>query len=476
MDAMISTEQYDMPAAIEAEQAIIGAILKAAVEDSQEAMETAAELLQGDEFFLEKHRIIFSSMLELLDELQPVDLVTLTGRMTDRGSLDDIGGVPYLRNLLNSVPSVSNLEYYANQVKQKCVHRKAITELQQQLRAAIQGEETGKLLKRMADGVENLTDQATPKEDFRTARDIAFEFFANLEEASNARNNGKITGIPSGYDDLDKMTSGFQRSDLIIVAARPSVGKTAFALNVAQNVGLKANEPVAIFSLEMGATQLMQRMVGSAANMDQNALRAGDMKGDDWEKLTMAIGTLSEAPIYINDSGAVTVAEIRSKCRRLKKEKGLGLIMIDYLQLIQGRGRKSRQEEVGEISRGLKQIARELDVPVIALSQLSRGVEQRADKRPLMSDLRDSGSIEQDADIVAFLYRDDYYDKETAKKNIVEVILAKQRNGPVGTVELAFLKQFGKFLPLDRGHQEAAGQQTMNFNGGHKNQDQRHWA
>lgn len=474
MDGMTNT-QPDMPAAIEAEAAILGAILKAAAEDSQEAMETAAELLQGDEFFLEKHRAIFASMLELLDELQPVDLVTLTGKLTDRGSLVDVGGMPYLSGLINGVVSVSNLGYYANEVKQKHIHRKAIKELQQQLRAAVEGEDTGKLLKRMANGYESLSEQAEPKADFRSAKDIALEFFGNLEQAVWAKENGKVTGIPSGYDDLDKMTSGFQRSDLIIVAARPSVGKTAFALNVAQNIGLKSRETVAIFSLEMGSSQLMQRMVGSSANLDQNELRTGNMHPGDWEKVATAIGAISEAPIFINDTGAVTVSEIRTKCRRLKKEQGLGAIIIDYLQLIQGRGRKSRQEEVGEISRGLKQIARELDVPVIALSQLSRGVEQRADKRPLMSDLRDSGSIEQDADIVAFLYRDDYYDKETAKKNIVEIILAKQRNGPVGTVELAFLKQFGKFLPLDRGHQEAAGQQSMNFED-KKKRDERRWA
>ncbi len=253
------------------------------------------------------------------------------------------------------------------------------------------------------------------------------------------------------------MTSGFQRSDLIIVAARPSVGKTAFALNIAQNVGVREKETVAIFSLEMGAAQLVQRMICAEANVDAGRMRTGFLEPDDWEKLTMAIGSLSEANIYIDDSPSVTVADIRAKCRRLKKEKGLGMILIDYLQLIHGRGKgDNRQQEVSEISRTLKQIARELDVPVIALSQLSRGVEQRQDKRPMMSDLRESGSIEQDADIVAFLYRDDYYDKESEKKNIIEIIIAKQRNGPVGTVELAFLKNYNKFVNLDRTHQEPA--------------------
>ncbi|MNC07956.1 Replicative DNA helicase [compost metagenome] len=253
------------------------------------------------------------------------------------------------------------------------------------------------------------------------------------------------------------MTNGFQRNDLIIVAARPSVGKTAFALNIAQNVAVRAKETVAIFSLEMSAPQLVQRMICAEANLDANIMRTGEFKSDDdWSKLTMGIQSLSEAEIYIDDTPGVTVTDIRAKCRRLKKEKGLGMIVIDYLQLIQGRGKggENRQQEVSEISRTLKQIARELDVPVIALSQLSRGVEQRQDKRPMMSDLRESGSIEQDADIVAFLYRDDYYNQDTEKKNIIEIIIAKQRNGPVGTVELVFLKNFNKFVNYERAHAE----------------------
>lgn len=252
------------------------------------------------------------------------------------------------------------------------------------------------------------------------------------------------------------MTSGFQKNDLIIVAARPSVGKTAFALNIAQNVGVRSRETVAIFSLEMSAAQLVQRIICAESNVDATRLRTGFLENEDWEKITMAIGTLSEAKIFIDDSPALTVADIRSKCRRLKREQGLGLVLIDYLQLIQGRGTSdNRQQEVSEISRTLKAIARELEVPVIALSQLSRGVEQRQDKRPLMSDLRESGSIEQDADIVAFLYRDDYYNQDSEKKNIIEIIIAKQRNGPVGTVELVFLKNYNKFVNLDRNHEEA---------------------
>ena len=251
------------------------------------------------------------------------------------------------------------------------------------------------------------------------------------------------------------MTAGFQRSDLIILAARPSVGKTAFALNVAQNVAARANETVAIFSLEMSASQLVQRMICAEGNLDASRMRSGGLEEDDWQKLTMAIGTLAKAPVYIDDTPGITVQDIRAKCRRLQTEKGFGLILIDYLQLIQGRGKgDNRQQEVSEISRTLKGIARELNVPIIALSQLSRSVEQRQDKRPMMSDIRESGSIEQDADIVAFLYRDDYYDKETEAKNIIEIIIAKQRNGPTGTVELVFLKEFNKFVSLDHRYRD----------------------
>lgn len=267
---------------------------------------------------------------------------------------------------------------------------------------------------------------------------------------------GEITGIPTGFSELDRMTAGFQRNDLIIVAARPSVGKTAFALNIAQNVATKTDENVAIFSLEMGAEQLVMRMLCAEGNIDAQNLRTGNLTPDDWGKLTMAMGSLSNAGIYIDDTPGIRVSDIRAKCRRLKQEKGLGLIIIDYLQLIQGSGRnrENRQQEVSEISRSLKALARELEVPVIALSQLSRSVEQRQDKRPMMSDIRESGSIEQDADIVAFLYRDDYYNTESENKNIIEIIIAKQRNGPVGTVQLAFVKEYNKFVNLERRYED----------------------
>ncbi|MGR4030919.1 replicative DNA helicase, partial [Bacillus sp. ZZQ-131] len=291
---------------------------------------------------------------------------------------------------------------------------------------------------------------------FQNIKDVLVDAYDKIELLHNQK--GEVTGIPTGFTELDKMTAGFQRNDLIIVAARPSVGKTAFSLNIAQNVATKTDENVAIFSLEMGSDQLVMRMLCAEGNIDAQRLRTGSLTSDDWAKLTMAMGSLSNAGIYIDDTPGIKVNEIRAKCRRLKQEQGLGMVLIDYLQLIQGSGKsgENRQQEVSEISRTLKGIARELQVPVIALSQLSRGVESRQDKRPMMSDIRESGSIEQDADIVAFLYREDYYDRETENKNTIEIIIAKQRNGPVGSVELAFVKEFNKFVNLERRFEDGA--------------------
>lgn len=441
------------PQNVEAEQAVLGAILL-----HSEALITSMERLSSDDFYRPIHQRIYEAMIELTEEDEPVDLITLTAKLQDKQQLEDIGGVTYLSELANAVPTAANIDYYAAIVEEKSMLRRLI-------RAATQivsngyasSDDVGDLLSEAEQRIFEIS-QRRSSSGFISIRDVLMDVFERVEYLYSHK--GGSTGIPSGFVDLDKMTSGFQRSDLIIVAARPSVGKTAFALNIAQNVGVRAKETVAIFSLEMGASQLVQRMICAEANVDATRMRTGYLEGDDWEKLTMAIGALSEASIYIDDSPSITVADIRAKCRRLKQEKGLGMILIDYLQLIHGRGKgDNRQQEVSEISRTLKQIARELNVPVIALSQLSRGVEQRQDKRPMMSDLRESGSIEQDADIVAFLYRDDYYDKESEKKNIIEIILAKQRNGPVGTVELAFLKNYNKFVNMDRSHQEvAAGQ------------------
>lgn len=437
------------PQNTEAEQAVIGAILL-----QPEALITAMERVRSEDFYTTGHQRIYEAMIELGEDNQPVDLVTLTAHLQDAGLLEEIGGVGYLAKLANAVPTAANVDYYAQIVEEKSMLRRLIRTATNIVSDGYANSEDVSAL--LSDAEKKILEISNRRSSsgFISIRDVLMEVFEKVEFLY--ANKGGSSGIPSGFVDLDRMTAGFQRSDLIIVAARPSVGKTAFALNIAQNVGVRARETVAIFSLEMSAAQLVQRMICAEANVDATRMRTGMLEGDDWEKLTMAIGALSEAQIYIDDTPGITVADIRAKCRRLKKERGLGMILIDYLQLIQGRGKagENRQQEVSEISRTLKQIARELEVPVIALSQLSRGVEQRQDKRPMMSDLRESGSIEQDADIVSFLYRDDYYDKESEKKNIIEIIIAKQRNGPVGTVELVFLKNYNKFVSLDRTHHD----------------------
>lgn len=435
------------PQNIEAEQAVLGAVLL-----EKEALFTAAEIVVPEDFYRQAHQRLFRVMLDLSEKGEPVDLVTLTAALTERDLLEEVGGVTYLTDLASAVPTAANVEYYAHIIEEKAILRKLI---QAATHIASTGyAATGEVTEIIAEAekrILSISDQRT-SDSFIPIKDVLMEAFERIEQLHE--HQGQISGIPSGYPDLDRMTSGFQKSDLIIVAARPSVGKTAFALNIAQNVAARSGESVAIFSLEMSATQLVQRMLCAESNIDSHKFRTGMLEDEDWEKLTMAIGTLAEAPIFIDDSAGTTIYDIRGKCRRLKAERGIGLVLIDYLQLINTpRGRENRQQEISEISRALKSLARELDCPVIALSQLSRSVEQRQDKRPLLSDLRESGSIEQDADIVAFLYREDYYDPDTDKQNIIEIIIGKQRNGPIGKVELVFLKNYNKFLSLDRTYQ-----------------------
>ncbi|SDC69755.1 replicative DNA helicase [Shouchella lonarensis] len=437
------------PQNIEAEQAVLGACFLAG-----QAVTTASERLLPEDFYRVSHQRIYEVMLDLAERGEPVDLVTVTSTLQDRGWLDEIGGVTYLTDLANAVPTAANVEYYSKILEEKSLLRRLI-------RAATNIAKNGYASEEEVDAILDEAEKAIldvshrkNSGSFVSIKDVLVETYDRIEMLQKTR--GDITGLATGFSELDTMTAGFQRSDLIIVAARPSVGKTAFALNIAQNVATKSDVNIAIFSLEMGASQLVTRMLCAEGNIDAQRMRTGALEEEDWQKLTMAMGALSRAGIYIDDSPGVKVSDIRAKCRRLQQEKGLGLILIDYLQLIQGHGRsgENRQQEVSEISRTLKAIARELDVPVIALSQLSRGVESRQDKRPMMSDIRESGSIEQDADIVAFLYRDDYYDKETENQNIIEIIIAKQRNGPVGTVELAFIKEYNKFVNLERRHEE----------------------
>ncbi|OKL37426.1 replicative DNA helicase [Domibacillus mangrovi] len=433
------------PQNIEAEQAVLGAIF---LEPS--TLTVASEILIPEDFYRNAHQQIYLTMLKLGDHGKAVDVVTVTEDLAAAKQIEDVGGIAYLSELAASVPTATNIEYYARIVEEKSLLRRLIRTATTIAQDGYNREDEVEDL--LSEAEKSIMEVAQRKNAgaFHNIKDVLVRTYDNIELLHNRK--GDVTGIPTGFAELDRMTAGFQRNDLIIVAARPSVGKTAFALNIAQNVATNTDEKVAIFSLEMGAEQLVMRMLCAEGNINAQNLRTGALTDEDWRKLTMAMGSLSNSGIYIDDTPGIRIGEIRSKCRRLKQEQGLGMILIDYLQLIQGNGRSgdNRQQEVSEISRSLKGLARELEVPVIALSQLSRGVEQRQDKRPMMSDIRESGSIEQDADIVAFLYRDDYYDKESENKNMIEIIIAKQRNGPTGTVELAFVKEYNKFVNIER--------------------------
>ena len=437
------------PQNIEAEQAVLGAIFL-----RPETITLASERLMPEDFYRAAHQRIFDVMLALSEKNEPIDLVTVTSELKDRKLLEDVGGVSYLSELADSSPTAANIEYYSRIVEEKSLLRRLIRTATEIVTDGYSRDDEVDMILDEAEKSILEVSQRRNSGAFIAIKDVLVQTYDNIELLQNRK--GEVTGIPSGFLELDRMTAGFQRNDFIIVAARPSVGKTAFALNIAQSIATKTEENVAIFSLEMGAQQLVMRMLCAEGNIDAQRLRTGRLTEEDWQKLTMAMGSLSSAGIYIDDTPGVRVSEIRAKCRRLKQDKGLGVVLIDYLQLIQGSGRsgENRQQEVSEISRTLKALARELEVPVIALSQLSRGVESRQDKRPIMSDIRESGSIEQDADIVAFLYRDDYYNRDSEDQNMIEIIIAKQRNGPVGTVELAFIKEYNKFVNLDHAHRE----------------------
>ncbi|HLS60849.1 MAG TPA: replicative DNA helicase [Virgibacillus sp.] len=438
------------PHNIEAEQAVIGAIFL-----EPGAFSAASEILLAEDFYRASHQRIFQSMMTLSNKGEPIDLVTVTTLLSNEQVLDEAGGVSYLADIASSVPTAANIEYYSKIVEEKALLRRLIRTATDIVTTTFDKE--GEVEDLLNEAEKNILEVSSRNNAgaFKAIKDVLIDVYDNIETLHQS--DSRVTGVATGYRDLDQMTSGFQKNDLIIIAARPSVGKTAFALNIAQNVATKTEENVAIFSLEMGADQLVSRMLCAEGNIDSQRLRTGKLEPDDWGKLTMAMGSLSNAGIFIDDSPGIRVNEIRSKCRRLKQEHGLGMIIIDYLQLIQGSdsSRENRQQEVSEISRSLKGLARELEVPLIALSQLSRGVEQRQDKRPMMSDLRESGSLEQDADIVGFLYRDDYYDTESEQQNIIEIIISKQRNGPTGTIELAFVKEYNKFVDLDHRYQSA---------------------
>ena len=434
------------PQNIEAEQAVIGGMLI-----EKEAISKVAEFLKADDFYREAHRLIFEAMLELFNKNEAVDLVTVTEVLRKNDKLEAVGGIAYITSLANSVPTAANINYHGKIVEEKALLRGLINSA---THIASMGYEDTEAVADIIDKAEKMILEVSERKmsgDFVPIKSIIFDAFGKIEQLYASK--GGITGLATGFKDLDKITSGLQPSDLILVAARPSMGKTAFTLNIASHVAIREKKAVAFFSLEMSKEQLVQRMLCSEATIDSQRLRIGELEERDWTKLISAADRLSSAPIYIDDTPGITVMEMRSKARRLKIEHDLQLIIIDYLQLMQGssnKGGDNRQQEISEISRSLKALARELNVPVIALSQLSRSVESRQIKKPMLSDLRESGSLEQDADIVSFLYREDYYNPETENKNITDIIIAKHRNGPVDTVQLFFHKQVTKFCDLSR--------------------------
>lgn len=435
------------PQNIEAEQSVIGAMLI-----EKEAISKVAEFLQQEDFYREAHRLIYHAILELFNKNDAVDLITVTEMLRKEDRLETVGGISYITSLANSMPTAANVLYHARIVEEKALLRQLISVSTQIAGMGYEGaEEVAQILDQSERMILEVSSRKVGK-DFAPIKGIIFDAFNKIEQLYASK--GGITGIPTGFKDLDRLTAGLQPSDLVLIAARPSMGKTAFVLNIAQHIAIKEKKAVAFFSLEMSKEQLVQRMLCSEAAIDAQRLRIGELEENDWKKLVLAADRLSNAPIFIDDTAGITVLEMRGKARRLKIEHDLQLIIIDYLQLMQGRSSGSRsenrQQEISEISRSLKGLARELHVPVIALSQLSRSVESRQSKKPMLSDLRESGSLEQDADIVAFLYREDYYNPDTDKPNITEVIVAKHRNGPVDTMQLFFHKQFTKFSDLSK--------------------------
>ncbi|MBI9013001.1 MAG: replicative DNA helicase [Clostridiales bacterium] len=437
---MMKTPPHDM----RAEQSVLGAMIL-----DKEAILDIVEIIKAEDFYRNAHKELFDSIMTLYEKNEPVDMVTLADELTSREALDNIGGIEYLNDLTTAGIITGNAKYYAKIIEEKSMLRRLISASSEILDLGYSTEKAVDVLEIAEKSIFDIS-QKKARDGFSSIKEILIETYEEIEKAYES--DDSITGLSTGFRDLDHKTSGLQRSDLILVAARPSMGKTAFSVNLCQNVATQnENASVAIFSLEMAKAQLVQRMLATQAGVGLGKIRNGDLTPEDWAKLASASAPLSQAKVYIDDTPGITVMEMRAKCRRLKMEQGLDMIMIDYLQLMSGGGKgDNRQQEISEISRGLKGLAREMDCPVIALSQLSRAPELRADHRPILSDLRESGAIEQDADIVMFLYRDEYYFNDSEKKGIGEIIIAKQRNGETGTVELAWLGDLVKFVNLER--------------------------
>lgn len=433
-----------MPHSAEAEQSVIGAMMI-----DQEAITVASEMLSSEDFYQKQYGVLFDAMTGLYAEGKPVDLITLQNRLKEMDVPPEISSLEFIRDLITAVPTSANVRYYAQIVQDKALLRRLIKVNEDIANACYAGREK---VEDIMEETEKQIFQVLQKksaDDFVPIKDVVLKALDRIEMAS--RNKGSVTGMATGFIDLDYKTSGFQPSDLILIAARPSMGKTAFALNIAEYMAFRSNETVAIFSLEMSKEQLVNRLFSLESRVDAQLLRNGNLSDTDWANLIEGAGIIGRSNLIIDDTPGISVSELRSKCRKYKLEHNLGIVMIDYLQLMQGSKKtESRQQEISDISRSLKEIARELQVPVVALSQLSRAVEQRPDHRPMLSDLRESGAIEQDADVVMFLYRDDYYNKDTDRKDVAEVIIAKQRNGPIGTVELAWLPQYTKFANMQK--------------------------
>lgn len=433
------------PQNLEAEQSVLGAMLI-----DRDAVVSVTNLLIPEDFYADKHQHLYESIYAIFGRGEPVDLITVQDELRKRGQLDDVGGLTYLTTLVNLVPSTANVQQYATIVQQKASLRRLQTVARKIVDECYATEDIEATMQEAEKSIFGVTQRRSAK-GYIHIKDALVSAYGHLENLFSAK--GRTTGVTTGFRDLDQMTSGLQPSDMIIIAARPSVGKTAFTLNVARNAAILGGAKVMFFSLEMGAEQLALRLLAAEAAVDGHKLRTGQLQDQDWTRLGTGLATLSESGIFIDDTPNCPLPDVRAKARRVAAEHGLDLIMIDYLQLMsipqRPGAQANRQQEISEISRSLKQLARELKVPVIALSQLSRSVEQRQDKRPMLSDLRESGAIEQDADMVAFLYRDDYYDPESEKKNMVEVIIAKHRNGPVGSVDLYFMKDIQKMVGME---------------------------